>query len=145
MYKCIAIHGIKLNDELLFPVKDKENENEINFVFMPYDKFLKHPDIKLINPDDVSKCDTVAVYNTMSHNSWEVYYIKLFLSIIFFSLRISSEELRFKNNIKDDLENHIKLLKIEDNDKLKEEIKQNLIESYKNHQHYFFDNYFNDG
>ena len=107
MYKCIAIHGIKLDGELLFPIMKPEAERERNIAFIPYEKFINSKEIKLVNPEAIVKCDMVAVYHTLTHNSLEIYYIKLFISIIFFSLRISCEQIRFKQCLRDEFQSYI--------------------------------------
>lgn len=91
--KCIQINGISIDKEIKFEAV--HNGEQYAFVFMPYSKYLQQSYL-FINPDIIEKCDMVVVYNSMGNNSIEVYYIKLFLSMLYFSYRIEVEERRKK-------------------------------------------------
>lgn len=87
--KCMQVNGILIDRDVKFTIV--HNGLEYVFIFIPYSMF-KQQDISLINPEIIQECDTVVAYNSMANNSLEVYYIKILLSVIYFSYRISVEE-----------------------------------------------------
>lgn len=89
--KCMQVNGIKIDKEIRFKVV--YNELEYVFVFMPYSSFIEYQ-FKFLNPDIIKNCGTVVVYSSMANNSIEVYYIKIFISLIYFAYRIQIEDRR---------------------------------------------------
>lgn len=89
--KVIQVNGIIIDKKIQF--KAKRDEWVYDFTFMPYDCFINE-NYELINEQEIKKCETVVVFDSMGNNSIEVYYIKIFLSMIYFSYRIDIEQKR---------------------------------------------------
>ena len=89
--KCMQVNGIKIDKEIRFKVV--YNEIEYVFIFMPYTSFIEYQ-FKLLNSDIIRDCGAVVVYSSMANNSIEVYYIKIFISLIYFAYRIQVEDRR---------------------------------------------------
>lgn len=105
--KCMQINGILIDKEVSFTAR--HNGNEYFFTYMPYSKYKEHK-FSLLNQDIIEQCETVVVYTSMGNNSIEVYYIKIFISLLYFAYRIDIEEKRkaFLNIPQDILERHYK-------------------------------------
>lgn len=89
--KYIQINGVTVSESIDFFVV--YNELTFKFSFISYSEYeMKRKSI--LNPDDINKCDMVVEYSSMGNNSIEVYYIKIFLSILYFAYRIDIEEKR---------------------------------------------------
>lgn len=87
--KCMQINGIVIDREVNFTAI--YNENEYVFTYMPYSKYKEYK-FDLLNSEIIEPCGTVVVYPSMGNNSIEVYYIKIFISLLYFAYRIEIEE-----------------------------------------------------
>ncbi|MDD3415867.1 MAG: HEPN domain-containing protein [Lachnospiraceae bacterium] len=98
--KCIQINGLRIDSKIRFVAK--HGEYEFEFIFCPYSEYLKIQN-KFINPYDIEECKTVVIYSSMGNNSIETYYIKVFISMLYFAYRIQVEEQREKKFYSDPL------------------------------------------
>jgi len=89
MSKAIQVNGIIVNREICFYTVYQSYVR--SFKFVPYNEFISS-NLRFINPEAIRECDTVVVFDSLANNSQEVYYIKLFISVLFFSNRIVSEK-----------------------------------------------------
>lgn len=88
MKKCIQINGIKINRQINFFVLYQEIVSE--FSFIPLEIFKERED-QFINPEVIGNSGTACIFTSMGHNSREVHYMKIFISILYFAVRIDNE------------------------------------------------------
>lgn len=94
--KCMQVNGIIIDEEVEFVATHEGRE--YLFKLVPYLKYVQY-NLDLINPEIIGKCGTVVVYDSMGNNSMEIYFIKIFISLLYFAYRIEVEEGRKKSYI----------------------------------------------
>lgn len=103
MAKCVPIHGIKFSEPIALPISIDERRYNI-VSFWPYESYKQitkeEPEI-FINAQEMKQCDTVAVFNTRSNNTLEIFDIKILISAIYFGNRLADTAYYKERNIED--------------------------------------------
>lgn len=149
--KFIPIQGIELTDSILVPLKIKHIYNEshiyydeIKFLtYKDYTNFINNNEIYVINSSEISECDSIAMYTSQSHNTIEVFNIKLLVSALYFANRLTDTDGLKEKYIEDFIIKHSLLKKIDK--KIHDKLNTLANKEYNRNEDEFFKNYILQG
>lgn len=94
MCKAIPIHGIKFSSPFYIPMQINNNSTN-NFIFLNYKDFKFLPNLNdFSDVDKINDCDSIVIFGTQSHNTFEIINIKILLSMFYFADRLSNSNIK---------------------------------------------------
>lgn len=145
MKKVIPIHGVEFTRSITVALKIKHILNKeyiyydnIEFwTYKDYCNFIESNRTFFINSNEINKFDSIAVYTSQSHNTIEVYNIKLLISAIYIAKRLTDTYEAMEKYIENFISNWKEEFELIDKDKLK----SLAIQEYHKRENEFYKNY----